>query len=60
MAADLVVMDLDELRDNTTDAEPQAYPSGIEMVAVNGEIVFDGDHTRLRPGALTERERKSQ
>ena len=60
MAADLVVMDLDILRDNTTDAEPQAYPSGIEMVIVNGEVVFDGNHTGLTPGALTERERKSQ
>ncbi len=57
MDADLVVIDLDELRDNTTDAEPQAYPSGIEMVIVNGEIVFDGDHTGRTPGALAERER---
>ncbi len=54
-AADLVVMDLDELQDNTTDAVPQAYPSGIEMVMVNGEVVFGGGHTGLTPGRLAER-----
>ena len=53
MAADLVVMDLDELRDNSTDEVPQAYPSGIEMVMVNGEIVFEGGkHTERVPGQL--------
>ena len=31
MAADLVVMDLGEMQDNTTDAQPQAYPSGYRV-----------------------------
>ena len=53
MAADLVVFDLDELQDNSTDEAPQAYPSGIEMVMVNGEIVFErGKHTERVPGQL--------
>ncbi len=53
LQADLVVMDLKALEDNTTDAKPQAYPSGIEMVMVNGEIVFDGKiHTGQKPGEL--------
>ena len=53
MAADLVVIDLDELQDNSTDEAPQAYPSGIEMVMVNGEIVFqDGNHTERLPGQM--------
>ena len=50
MAADVVVMDLDSLADLSTDDEPQAYPTGIEMVAVNGEVVFEsGEHTGRRP-----------
>ena len=53
MPADLVVMDLEHLKDNSTDGAPQAYPSGIDMVAVNGQIVFeDGDHTQRVPGQL--------
>jgi N-acyl-D-amino-acid deacylase len=53
MAADVVVMDLDNLADLTTDDEPQAYPTGIEMVTVNGEIVFEGgQHTGRRPGQV--------
>ena len=52
-AADIVVMDFDTLTDNSTDDEPQAYPSGIEFVAVNGDVVYeDGDHTRRLPGQL--------
>ena len=53
MAADIVVMDFETLADNSTDDEPQAYPSGIELVAVNGEVVFEnGDHTGRLPGQL--------
>ena len=53
MAADVVVMDLESLRDNTTDDAPQAYPTGIELVAVNGQVVIaDGEHTQKLPGRL--------
>ena len=53
MAADVVVFDRETLEDNSTDDAPQAYPGGIEMVAVNGEIVFqDGDHTGRTPGRV--------
>jgi N-acyl-D-amino-acid deacylase len=52
-AADFVVLDLDTIADNTTDDAPQAYPSGIEVVAVNGGIVVDnGAHTGATPGQL--------
>ena len=52
MAADVVVMDFDNLADMSTDDEPQAYPTGIDMVAVNGVIVFEGgEHTGKHPGA---------
>jgi N-acyl-D-amino-acid deacylase len=53
MAADVVVMDLEQLKDNSTDDAPQAYPSGIDLVAVNGEVVFEnGAHTQMMPGQL--------
>ena len=53
MAADLVVFDPENLKDNSTDDAPQAYPSGINMVAVNGQIVLeDGDHTQRVPGQI--------
>ena len=52
-AADFVVLDLDTLADNSTDDAPQAYPSGIETVAVNGRIVVnDAAHTGATPGRL--------
>ena len=52
-AADFVVLDLDTLADNTTDDSPQAYPSGIDTVAVNGQIVVDNAaHTGVTPGQL--------
>ncbi len=55
MAADVVVFDADSIRDETTDARPNALPSGIEMVMVNGEIVFNGAVTQSRPGQLVGR-----
>ena len=52
-AADLVMLDLEQMADRTTDDSPQAYPAGIEMVMVNGEIVLDHDrHTLVLPGQL--------
>ena len=48
-----MTIDLDKLQDNSTDQSPKAYPSGIEMVMVNGEIVFDDAmHNQKTPGAL--------
>ena len=52
-AADLVILDLEQIADRTTDDSPQEYPAGIEMVMVNGEIVLDHDrHTLVLPGHL--------
>ena len=56
MAADVVVMDFDSLADMSTDDEPQAYPTGIDMVAVNGVVVFEGgEHTGRTPGQVLRR-----
>jgi hypothetical protein len=45
------------LKDNTTDHHPQAYPSGVDAVIVNGQIVLDGDNrTEVRPGQLANSE----
>jgi N-acyl-D-amino-acid deacylase len=45
-AADVVVLDLDRIRDRATFFEPHQYPDGIELVLVNGVPVVDA-------GALT-------
>ena len=51
MKADLVLFDPDEIRDECTYERPIAYPAGVEMVLVNGEIVVEGgSHTGARPG----------
>jgi len=51
MAADLVVLDMENLSDESTDEQPQAHPRGIALVVVNGEIVLqDGEHTNALPG----------
>jgi N-acyl-D-amino-acid deacylase len=41
-AADLVVFDLDEIRDESTFFDPHQHASGIDFVLVNGEFVVDG------------------
>ena len=44
---------INKLKDNTTDDNPQEYPSGIELVIVNGQVVFEnGDHLGTLSGEL--------
>jgi N-acyl-D-amino-acid deacylase len=51
LAADLVVLDYEELDDGSTVEEPLAYCRGVEYVLVNGTPVIDGgEHTGVRPG----------
>lgn len=58
LAADLVLFDPAQVRDNASYAEPQALPSGIHAVLVNGRLalhrgeMLDGHAgRRLRPAA---------
>jgi N-acyl-D-aspartate/D-glutamate deacylase len=60
--ADLVVFDLDRIRDRATDLPPHTfplenyphrYPEGIDYVFVNGTLVVEGErHTGALPGQL--------
>ena len=51
--ADLCIFDYDTIKDNATYAAPHQYPSGIEYVLVNGEIVIaKGEHTGKLPGKV--------
>lgn len=50
-AADLVVIDLDQLADGSTLADPLQYVRGVDEVFVNGTAVVEaGEHTGARPG----------
>ena len=42
--ADLVMFDPLTVADQATFAEPHAYPSGIDVVVVNGQVAWDGAH----------------
>jgi N-acyl-D-amino-acid deacylase len=51
--ADVVVFDPKEVRDHATFENPHSYPTGIQHVLVNGELVVsDGNHTGSRPGRV--------
>jgi len=51
--ADIVIFDLEKISDKATYLEPYQYPSGIEYVIVNGEVVIEhGEHTDRRPGRV--------
>jgi N-acyl-D-aspartate/D-glutamate deacylase len=53
MKADVAVMDLARLRDNTTFLEPNEYSTGVNYVLVNGRFVIDGGrHTLVLPGRV--------
>lgn len=56
MKADLVVFDAGTVRDEATFDDPHRYPTGIQHVMVNGEMVVEGGaHTGARPGAVLRR-----
>lgn len=51
--ADLVIFEPGVIQDQATYAEPLQYPSGIDYVLVNGEVVIDqGKQTTARPGKV--------
>lgn len=55
-AADLVVFDPQRVQDTATFEEPHRFPTGIEFVFVNGEMVLrSGEHTDARPGQVLRR-----
>jgi N-acyl-D-aspartate/D-glutamate deacylase len=65
LRADLVVFDLERIRDRATNRPPHRFPfeniphrhpEGIDWVIVNGEpVVADGEPTGARPGRLLRR-----
>jgi N-acyl-D-aspartate/D-glutamate deacylase len=51
--ADVVIFDYDKIQDNATYEHPFVYPSGIDYVFVNGQLVIDhGKHTGAKPGMV--------
>lgn len=62
LAADVLVFDLERLRDRATNPYPHAYPfvniphryaEGMDVVLVNGTVVVeDGEHTGETPGRV--------
>lgn len=55
LKADVVVMDMKSLKDNTTYLEPNVYPSGVDYVLVNGKLAVDsGKRTLALAGRILE------
>jgi N-acyl-D-amino-acid deacylase len=53
LAADLVVFNADTIADRATYSEPYQFPSGIEYVIVNGQIVIArGDQREVMAGRV--------
>jgi N-acyl-D-aspartate/D-glutamate deacylase len=52
-AADIVIMDLPNVEEKSTFADPHQYPLGITHVIVNGEVVIkDEEFTGKTPGKM--------
>jgi N-acyl-D-amino-acid deacylase len=50
-AADIVIFNEKEVRDNSTFEKPHAYSTGFQNVIVNGEVVVENDkHNSVRSG----------
>lgn len=51
MAADLVIFDPEAIQEEATFTDPHHFPTGIDYVVVNGQIVVDhGSHTGVQSG----------
>ena len=56
LAADLVLFDPDQVRDNATFEDPHKFSDGFEIVLVNGKAVIeDSKLTGARPGKILRR-----
>ncbi|HUR16849.1 MAG TPA: D-aminoacylase [Candidatus Limnocylindrales bacterium] len=54
--ADVVVFDPANVRSNATYEDPRRFPSGIDYVLVNGQVVVHaGEHTGALPGRVVSR-----
>ena len=59
--ADIVVFDLERVRDRATNLYPHQYPEGIDYVFVNGVLVVEGEqHTGALPGRVLRRRTGNQ
>jgi len=55
--ADLVIFDAATVQDNSTYTDPHHFPSGIEYVLINGEVVLENEKmTEKLPGRWLKRE----
>lgn len=55
MAADILVIDYENLRSNEDFTDPRHKPDGIDYVIVNGKIAVDhGVHTHIRAGVIAD------
>jgi N-acyl-D-amino-acid deacylase len=53
LRADVTIFNYERIDDVATYANPTAYPTGIDYVLVNGEVVIDqGGHTGAKPGMV--------
>ena len=53
LKADVTIFNEDRLQDVATYENPTAYPTGIDYVLVNGQVVIDqGRHTGAKPGQV--------
>jgi len=56
--ADVLIVDINNLHSNKNYIDTRVYPSGIDYVVVNGEVVvMAGQHLGLRPGKIIRNKR---
>tara|TARA_B100000315_G_scaffold136840_1_gene126066 strand:- start:108 stop:503 length:396 start_codon:yes stop_codon:yes gene_type:complete len=54
--ADIVLLDVPNVKVLSTELEPRVYPKGIEYVITNGVVVKEkGQHTGAKPGRVLKR-----